>query len=63
MRNRQRAKMCGRKRAYASRKAAKQATKRVPRHTRPNLHAYRCPYCGAWHVGHSQLRHVASEDD
>lgn len=41
---------CGQKKRYFTRKFAR----RRARATSPDgvLHAYRCPHCGFWHVGH-----------
>lgn len=44
---------CTRKRAYDTRKQAQTV---VHRHAREGdvVHAYRCPWCRRWHVGHPQ---------
>lgn len=47
---------CTRKRAYQTKKEAQHI---VSRHAREGdvVHAYHCPWCGQWHVGHpSPLR-------
>lgn len=51
---------CG-KLSYPNRKAAKEAAWRLSKDTprpgdesRPNINAYKCFVCEAWHVGHSK---------
>lgn len=41
---------CERKVRYLTRSKAKHATRQIRSRTR-KLHAYRCSYCGFWHVG------------
>ena len=46
---------CARKKAHASRAAAKHIARLTERENRGTgrLHAYSCRFCGMWHVGHS----------
>ncbi|MFA9476835.1 hypothetical protein ACERK3_00880 [Phycisphaerales bacterium AB-hyl4] len=48
--------MCTRKRAYRTKKAARQV---VRRHALEGdtVQAYHCPICGRWHVGHASPQH------
>jgi len=51
------------KREYPDRRTAKRAVKEVD----PAMHAYRCDFCGFWHVGHGfgltreKRREIANE--
>ena len=49
-----RARQCGRKKAHPDRDAAEKHHARLIRAgAHPSTHVvYRCPRCGAWHVGH-----------
>lgn len=41
---------CERKKRYASRVDAEDAIAACAEHGRRGLRAYRCPYCGGWHL-------------
>lgn len=41
---------CGRKARYRSRSVAEKMALRRMRDGAPDLRAYRCPYCGSWHL-------------
>jgi predicted restriction endonuclease len=43
--------MCGNKRSYFSRKAAKEALRRFFRWKGVRKYAYRCLFCGQLHIG------------
>ena len=45
-------KACERKKRYASEADAKDAIRSCERHGSRDLHCYRCPYCGGWHLTH-----------
>jgi hypothetical protein len=53
MRDRERT-MCHAKARYESRWEAKQAVLRIRKHHQDDVHAYRCPYCDFYHVGHGR---------
>ena len=44
---------CMRKDVYHSAEAAERAVARVFWTYRTILHAYRCPFCGQYHIGHA----------
>jgi hypothetical protein len=54
--------MCGTKVPYYSNNSAAGAIKRMKERGFDvpgfKLRAYRCPYCKAWHVGHTKLRNA-----
>jgi hypothetical protein len=43
---------CTRKVAFANVADAYRAASRAYWATREIMHAYKCPFCGSWHVGH-----------
>lgn len=45
-------KACERKKRYGSRGEAEAAIRDCKRHGSRDLHCYRCPYCGGWHLTH-----------
>lgn len=47
---------CHLKQRYLTRGYAKQAARRHRKLGHDRLTAYRCPYCGCWHLGHSTPR-------
>jgi len=47
------------KKSYESRALAELAIKRMPRHKRTGLHAYRCR-CGRYHLGRRLRRPIAA---
>lgn len=57
-----RRKQCTLKRRYESREGAERAVDRMHingysfdgRHGWFEIHAYKCDYCGSWHVGHKK---------
>lgn len=42
--------MCGRKLRYPSKESALRTANRCLRHGSVALRAYKCPYCGGWHL-------------
>ena len=49
-------KACERKKRYSSESEAKLAIRDCERHGSRDLHTYRCPYCGGWHLTHKPTR-------
>jgi hypothetical protein len=49
----ERARSCGRKRRYASEREALDAAYLIRMQGGEELSAYRCRFCGRWHLGHS----------
>lgn len=49
-------KACERKQRYATRLDAERTARDCERHGSPKLSAYRCQYCGGWHLTHKQAR-------
>jgi hypothetical protein len=47
---------CEGKRAYSHEGAARQMAGQAARERGETLEAYRCPFCGAWHIGHPPAR-------
>jgi hypothetical protein len=43
---------CTGKKRFFSRKAAKQRANQIRRHTGNRMHAYQCPFCQLFHLGH-----------
>ncbi len=52
----QRKKACEWKRSYATQAAAVAAVIGLRKRTGDSTRAYRCPFCGAWHHGHTARR-------
>lgn len=50
-------KACERKQRYDTRLDAERTARDCERHGSPKLSAYRCQYCGGWHLTHKQARH------
>ena len=49
---RKRRKSCTGKKRYPSRKEAMDSRDRVFKEYRIRLDAYKCDFCGGWHIGH-----------
>ena len=49
-------KACESKNRYASRQEAQAAARACEAHGSPKLFAYRCDYCGGWHLTHHRPR-------
>lgn len=49
----QRAKQCGRKVRYKRLADALKARQEILRRHNDRMSAYKCPFCGRWHLGHS----------
>lgn len=50
--------MCERKIRYRKQLTALKELKSIARTGKiipPNAHAYKCPYCDGWHLGHNKL--------
>ena len=45
---------CTRKRGYTSRGKAMTAKRRIARQKRETFRAYRCSFCGFWHLAHKR---------
>lgn len=52
---------CGRKKRYSSERAAYEWGVRFLREKGETTHAYLCPFCKGWHVGHIPPRHSNHE--
>ena len=50
---------CARKRRYATMASAELVRWKIPQIE--GTHAYRCPWCGGWHVGHISGRYGGEE--
>lgn len=51
-----RRKACEWKRSYPTKETAVAASIRLRRRTGDRTSAYRCPFCGQWHHGHTASR-------
>ena len=49
-------KACERKKRYSCESEAKLAIRDCERQGSRDLHTYRCPYCGGWHLTHKPTR-------
>lgn len=49
---------CGTKRRYRSHKKAMEVALRLERKDGDAMSAYRCRFCGWWHIGHDRYRKV-----
>lgn len=49
-------KACEKKKRYATEGEARLAADACRRHGSRDLHVYRCPYCGGWHLTHKGKR-------